>query len=74
LGAIVFAAIAAAVSIATLSAAGLAAGDLPRWAAALGFVVAFAQVFAILYMPLLLLPLWVLFAAAMLSRRPREPA
>jgi hypothetical protein len=69
LGCIIFGALAAGASIAAYSAEALARNDLPRWAAAAGCVTAAAQLLAVFYMPMMLLPLWALVAGVVLSRR-----
>lgn len=70
---LVFAMWAAAACIAAISLAGRAAGMLPGWLAAFGFVAAFALLFSFFFMPAAALPLWAFVVSVWLLRLSAAP-
>ena len=64
----------AIVLVLTTSIVTLQTGVFPRWLAWLGFVAAFALLFAIIFLPMLALLIWVLVVSAVLLGQREEPA
>lgn len=58
----------AAVAIGTLSWAARRTGALPSWLAVAGLVVAVLLIFSVVFLPMVLLPLWVLVTSVVLLR------